>query len=255
METTLEREKRETLKDQRIVILGGSSGIGLATAKLLGDEGAKVTIASRNHERMDRALAALRQTKGAVTGEIVDASSREHVQQFFQHIGKFDHLILTLSGNEGAGEFRMLDLDILHHVFEAKFWPHLIAAQASLDFLRKDGSITFVSAVTAHTAYSGAAGLAAVNGALESIVPTLALELQPLRVNAVAPGLIATPWWSALPDDVRKNVFTQAAAVTPVKRVGRPEDVAGVISMLVCNTFMTATIIDCDGGARIRSSW
>jgi NAD(P)-dependent dehydrogenase (short-subunit alcohol dehydrogenase family) len=214
--------------------------------------GANIVIAGRQREKVDQALATL---EGSVTGEVVDSTSREEIQNFFRRIGPFDHLVLTLASNEGAGEFRTLDFDMLHRVFEAKFWPQLIAAQTSLDFLRKDGSLTIVSAVTGHTAFSGASGFAAVNGALEAMVPTLALELQPLRVNAVSPGGIDTPFWSDLPDDVRETLFAQSAAIMPVKRIGRPEDVAQVIAMLIDNSFMTSTIIDCDGGARIRSSW
>ncbi len=240
------------LNQQRIVILGGSSGIGLATARLLAEAGANVIIASRTPVKVTQALSTL---QGSVSGEAVDATSREETQNFFGRIGPFDHLVLTLAGHEGAGEFRTLDFDMLHRVFEAKFWPQLIAAQASLDFLRKDGSLTIVSAVTGHTAFAGASGFAAVNGALEAMVPTLALELQPLRVNAVSPGGIATPFWDDLPGEAREAFFAQAAAITPVKRFGRPEDVAEVITMLISNTFITSTIIDCDGGARIRSSW
>lgn len=240
------------LNQQRVVILGGTSGIGLATASRLAEEGASVIIGSRTPEKVAQALATL---PGSARGEVVDATSREQTLRFFKRIGPFDHLVLTLASNEGAGEFRTLDFDMLHRVFEAKFWPQLIAAQTSLDFLRKDGSLTIVSAVTGHTAYAGAVGFAAVNGALEATIPTLALELQPLRVNAVSPGGIDTPFWGELPAEMREALFAQAAAVTPVKRVGRAEDVAQVIVMLISNTFMTSTIIDCDGGARIRSSW
>jgi NAD(P)-dependent dehydrogenase (short-subunit alcohol dehydrogenase family) len=240
------------LDNQRVVIIGGSSGIGLATARILAEAGANVVIAGRQREKVDQALATI---DGSVIGEVVDATSREETQNFFRHIGPFDHLVLTLAGHEGIGEFRTLDFDMLDRVFKAKLWPQLIAAQTSLDFLRKDGSLTIVSAVTGHTAYSGAVGFAAVNGALEAIVPTLALELQPLRVNAVSPGGIATPFWDDLPSEAREAFFAQAAAITPVKRFGRPEDVAQVIAMLIDNSFMTSTIIDCDGGARIRSSW
>lgn len=240
------------LENQRVVIIGGSSGIGLATARIVAAAGANVIIAGRKPDKVDQALATL---GGSVSGEVVDATSREETQNFFRRIGPFDHLVLTLAGHEGAGEFRTLDFDMLHRVFETKFWPQLIAAQASLDFLRKDGSLTIVSAVTGHTAFAGASGFAAVNGALEAMVPTLALELQPLRVNAVSPGGIATPFWDDLPDEARETFFAQSAAITPVKRFGRPEDVAQVIALLISDTFLTGTIIDCDGGARFRSSW
>jgi NAD(P)-dependent dehydrogenase (short-subunit alcohol dehydrogenase family) len=237
------------LSNQRVVIIGGTSGIGLATARLLATAGAQVIIAGRNQEKVTQALATI---EGIVIGEVVDATSREETASFFRRIDSFDHLVLTLAGNEGAGEFRTLDFDMLRRVFEAKFWPQLIAAQTSLDFLRKDGSLTIVSAVTAHAAYPGAAGLGAVNGALEAMVPSLARELQPLRVNAVSPGLIVTPWWNFLPDDAREGFFAQNATATPVERVGQPEDVAAIIAMLISNTFLTGTIIDCDGGAHLK---
>jgi len=240
------------LNNQKVVIIGGTSGIGLATARLLAAEGAQVIIAGRKKKKVEQVLAVL---EGSVTGEVVDATLREDVQNVFQRIGAFDHLVLTLASNEGAGEFRTLDFEMLRRAFDAKFWPQLVAVQSSLEFLRKDGSLTIVSAVTGHTAFAGAAGFAAINGALEAVVPTLALELQPLRVNAVSPGGIATPFWGDLPDDVREAFFAQSAAITPVKRFGQAEDVAQVIEMLINNTFMTSTIIDCDGGARIRASW
>ncbi len=237
------------VNDQRVVIIGGTSGIGLATARILARAGAHVTIAGRNREKVAQALATI---EGAATGEVVDATSREDTTALFHRLGSFDHLVLTLAGNEGAGEFRTLDFAMLRRAFEAKFWPLLLAAQTSLDFLRKDGSLTIVSAVTAHTAYPGAAGLGAVNGALEAMVPSLARELQPLRVNAVAPGLIATPWWNFIPDEAREGFFAQNATTTPVERVGQPEDVASVIALLISNTFLTGTIIDCTGGTHLK---
>lgn len=238
-----------SLSNQRVVIIGGTSGIGLATARTLASAGARVIIAGRTPEKVTQALATI---EGAVSGEVVDATSREETASFFRRTGSFDHLVLTLASNEGAGEFRTLDFEMLRRVFEAKFWPQLNAAQTSLDFLRKDGSLTIVSAISARVAFPGAAGLGAVNGALESMIPSLARELQPLRVNAVAPGLIATPWWNFLPEEARDGFFAQNGAATPVGRVGQPEDVAEVIAMVINNTFLSGTIIDCDGGAGLK---
>lgn len=110
------------LNKQRIVILGGSSGIGLATARLLAEAGADVIIASRTRKKVIQALATL---NGSVTGEVVDATSREEMRSFFGRIGPFDHLVLTLASNLGAGEFRTLDFDMLHRAFATKFWPQL----------------------------------------------------------------------------------------------------------------------------------
>jgi NAD(P)-dependent dehydrogenase (short-subunit alcohol dehydrogenase family) len=223
--------------------------MGLETARTLAASRAQVIIAGRRREKVEQALASI---EGLATGEVVNANSREDTTAFFHRVGPFDHLVLTLGGNEGAGDFRTLDFDMLHRVFDDKFWPLLLAAQTSLDFLRKDGSLTIVTAITAHTPFPGGVALGAVNGALESMVPTLALELQPLRINAVAPGMIATPWWNNLPDQEREKLFSQMAASIPIKRIGRPDDVAQVITMFISNTFLTGIIVDCDGGAHLR---
>jgi NAD(P)-dependent dehydrogenase (short-subunit alcohol dehydrogenase family) len=114
------------------------------------------------------------------------------------------------------------------------------------------GSIVFVTAASARTPIPGTAGLAAINGAREAMVPTLALELKPTRVNAVSPGVVGTPWWDSLPSEQRESVFAQIAQSLPVGCIGMPEEVAEVILLLLQNGFMTGTVIECDGGIRIK---
>ncbi|GCE24079.1 SDR family oxidoreductase [Dictyobacter kobayashii] len=230
----------------------GSSGIGLATARLLAESGAAVTIAGRQQTRVDAALEQLHAWQLDIEGAVVDATSTEALRDFFWQVGSMDHLVLSLSGGEGQGEFRTLDLAALRRGFEAKFWPCLFAAQASLHTLRADGSLTFVTAASARTSIAGTAGLAAINGALNATIPTLALELKPLRVNAVSPGVIRTAWWDKMPAEARENYFAHMASHLPVQRVGQAEDVAQAIQFLITNSFMTGCIIDCDGGARIH---
>jgi NAD(P)-dependent dehydrogenase (short-subunit alcohol dehydrogenase family) len=238
------------LKNQRIVILGGSSGIGLAAARLFVTQGAEVIIGSRSAEKVEQAITAINASN--VQGQAVDTTSRENVRAFFTNVGKFDHLVLTLGDSKGLGEFRTLDLDDVRAGFEVKFFGHLLAAQESLEFLRQDGSITFITAASARTSYVGVAGIGAINGALETIIPGLALELKPLRVNAVSPGVVDTAWWSGFPAEARAGLFAQTAASLPVGRVGQPEDIAEVIALLVSNSNITGSIFECDGGARIK---
>ncbi|WP_192756421.1 SDR family oxidoreductase [Actinopolymorpha pittospori] len=127
----------------------------------------------------------------------------------------------------------------------------MLAYLFAIQHAQVTGSITLVSAASARAALPGTVTLAAVNGAVERIVPPLAAELAPVRVNAVSPGIIDTPWWSFLPEDQRQAQFAAAAQGLPANRIGRPDDVAQAIRYLVHATFVTGTILPVDGGATV----
>jgi NAD(P)-dependent dehydrogenase (short-subunit alcohol dehydrogenase family) len=239
-----------TIKNDHAVIIGGSSGIGLATAHRLLDEGMKVTIAGRDNNRLDAAISRL---QGNVTAISFDATDRAQVEPFFEDIDRFDHLVLTFGSGRGLGAFRQLDLAEVRRGFEEKVWPHLHCAQVASKVIRKEGSMTFISAVTAQMAAPGTAGLAAANGVLTTLTPLLAAELRPLRVNAVCPGVIDTPWWTFLPENQRKAAFLDYAGKTPVGRVGVPDDIAEAIAFLVRDSFMTGHVLVCDGGLQLAA--
>ncbi|WP_345357227.1 SDR family oxidoreductase [Actinoallomurus liliacearum] len=226
----------------RVVVLGGTSGVGLAIAESCAANGDEVLVTGRDPEKL-KAVA-----EKVAVAEAVDGRSAEDVRAFFGRHGRFDHLVLALSGASGAGALRDLKMDDLRAGFEGKFFPHLLAAQAALDTIAEDGSITFITAASAQGSMPGTAGLAAVNGALERAVPPLAAELAPIRVNAVSPGVIDTPWWSFLPEEQRREQFAAYAEQTPVRRVGRPEDVADAVRYLMGAGFVTGRVLTCDGG-------
>lgn len=238
------------LQGQYAVVVGGSSGVGEAAATLLAADGAEVLIAGRDQGRLD---AARERIGGRTAARQLDGTDPEQVRAFFGGDRKIDHLVLSLSGSAGSGPIATLDLEELAAGFDGKFWPFLRILQAALPQLSPEGSVTFVTAASARAAFPGTAGLAAINGALEAVIPPLAVELAPLRVNAVSPGVIDTAWWSAMPAESRAELFDGLAAATPVGRVGRAEDVAAVIRMLVGNTFMTGTVIDCTGGVNLAT--
>jgi len=238
-----------SLSGQRVVIMGGSSGIGLATAKAAAAAGAFVVVTGRDPGKLRAAGAALSDTAETT---VVDATSFDALKVFYKRLGSFDHLVLTVTGRVGGGPFSGLTIDALRQAFEAKFFAYFMAMQAGLEALSTGGSIVLVTASSARTSYAGTAGLAAVNGAIEAMVPTLALELKPTRVNAVSPGIIDTPWWAEWPKEQREAAFAQIAASSPVGRIGQPEDIAQAILLLLENSFMTGTIIECDGGIRIK---
>ena len=209
--------------------------------------GMKVTITGRHAERLDSAC---RSTAGA-QAVLMDAAATDTLSATLSRIGSFDHLVLALGSGKGFGPFTTVSVADVRRGFEEKVYPHFAVAQAALPFLRKDGSITFVSAVSAHAATPGTAGIGAANAAVAMFVPILAAELRPLRVNGVSPGVVDTPWWNFLPEEQRQVVFAEYAAKTPVGRVGVPEDIAQVIAFLISNTFMTGHVIVCDGGLRL----
>ncbi|MFE4362071.1 MULTISPECIES: SDR family oxidoreductase [unclassified Kitasatospora] len=233
---------------QRVVVMGGSSGIGEATATAFAADGAEVVVTGRDRDRLDAAVARI---GGKTTGHPLDATDPAALAAFFATTGVVDHLVVAVSGAAGAGPFAQLDLAELAAGFDAKFWPQVRVLQAALPHLREDGSVTLITAASARAAFPGTAGLAAINGALEAMVPPLAVELAPLRVNAVSPGVIDTPWWDRVPAEQRAALFEGLAATTPVGRVGRAEDVARAIHLLAANGFVTGVVLDCTGGANL----
>ncbi|MGW6754624.1 SDR family oxidoreductase [Streptomyces sp. NPDC055006] len=234
----------------RVVVMGGSSGIGEATATLFAATGAEVTITGRDQARLDQAAA---RVGGKTTAHRMDATDPADIDAFFAQSGPIDHLVVAVSGSAGSGPFAELDLADLAAGFEGKFWPQVRILRAALPQLRADGSVTLITAASARAAFPGTSGLAAINGALEAMVPPLAVELAPLRINAVSPGVVDTPWWDRVPAQQRQALFEGLAATTPVGRVGHPADIARAIHSLATNGFITGVVLDTTGGANLAT--
>lgn len=238
------------LEGQRILVLGGTSGIGLATARAAAEAGAAPIVAGRDPARLARALEAVPR---GVEGRTVDATDRAALDRLVGELGRLDHLVLTLAAGGGAGAFATLDLAALRRTVEGKAWAFLEALQAVLPVLRGDGSVVLVTAATARAALPGTAGIAFNNGALNAVVAPLAVELAPLRVNAVCPGVIETPIFAAWPEAERARFFARARAA-PLGRPGRPEEVALAILELVANPYVTGVLLEVDGGMRLTGA-
>ncbi|MFF2818986.1 SDR family oxidoreductase [Kitasatospora cineracea] len=233
--------------ERTALVVGGTSGIGLETARQLRARGAAVHVAGRSKERLE----ALAVSDPELIGHRADGGDRGQIAEVLSTIGTLDWLVVSLSGAEGAGPFAELDLDALRGAFEAKFWGQLTTVQAALPHLSEDGSITLVTAISARTGMPGTAGLAAVNGALEAMIRPLARELAPRRINAVSPGLVDTPWWDGLPRDARDAYFAQAAAQLPTRRIASPADVAEAVVLAATNRNLTGTVLESDGGLHL----
>ena len=234
---------------EHVVIVGGSSGIGLSTARLLLKQGYKVTIVGRSASRLALACDKL---EGDYHSFVMDATESLTLPDQFAHLGSFSHLVLALGSSRGAGPFASVSLEEVRAGFEEKVYAHFATAQAALPHLTRGGSMTFIAAVTAHAAMPGTAGIGAANAAVAALVPVLAAELQPLRVNAVSPGVTDTAWWSFLSEAERESVFADYASKTPVGRVGQPDDIAQAVAFLIANTFISGQTVICDGGLSLR---
>lgn len=237
------------MSTQRSVIAGGSSGIGLATARRLLELGHEVTILGRNEARLAAAKSAL----GSATAIEADATDVEGIKSVFAKVGGFDHLVVALGSHKGLGPIATVDLGEVRQGFEEKVFAHFNCVQAALPHLARTGSITLLSAVSAYTSMPGTAGIGAASAAIDMMVPILAAELKPLRVNGVAPGIIDTPWWDFLPPEQKEAAFADYSSRTPVGRIGTAEDIAGAVAFLIGNSFMTGHTVVCDGGVRLAA--
>jgi NAD(P)-dependent dehydrogenase (short-subunit alcohol dehydrogenase family) len=236
-----------SMKDQTVIVFGGGSGIGEATALEARRAGAEVVIVGRERTQLDEAARRI----GGARAAVADATDSAAVARVFSELGKVDHVVIGVSGSKGAGLLSDLDFEQLQQAFAEKTIAQLRVAQAAARSVRAGGSITFISAASARSVIRGTAGLAAVNGAIEAVVPILAVELQPIRVNAVSPGIIDTAWWSRVPAEAKAALFRSAEANLPVHRVGRPEEVAKTLLLLMQSGFVTGSIYEVDGGSHL----
>jgi NAD(P)-dependent dehydrogenase (short-subunit alcohol dehydrogenase family) len=231
------------LAGKKVVVVGGSSGIGLATAEMAKAEGADVIIASRNAERVKAAAGKL-----GARGIAADVTSDQSVDDLFRACGPIDHVVVT-AAQLRTGPFKTVAMDDVRATLEGKLWGAWRCARAA--DIKPGGSLTLVSGFLSIRPRPNAAIVSVSNGALESLARALALELAPIRVNCVSPGIVDTPIRAAMPEAARKEMLDKAAAALPVRRVGHGDDVARQILAFMANGFMTGSIVYLDGGALI----
>jgi len=231
------------LAGQKVVVVGGASGIGFSTAELANREGAMVVIASRNADRLKAAA-----EKISATAVVADVTSDESVTALFRQCGPVNHVVVT-AAQLRTGPFRTVTMEDVRATMESKFWGAWHVARSAQ--IRAGGSLTLVSGFLSVRPRPAAAIVGAVNGALESLARSLALELAPVRVNCVSPGIIDTPIRAGMPQDVRREMLAKTAAGLPVGRVGAAEDIAQQILTFMTVGFVTGSIVYVDGGALV----
>lgn len=234
-----------------ILIVGGGSGMGLALARRCLDARARVVIVGRNEDRLARACEDLGRP-ARLTSVAADISREEQVADLFGQVGTIDHIVSTAADIEGAYELLpSLELHAARRVVESKFYGPLLLAKYGAPRLSTAGSITFVSGIAAYRPAARGSVVAAINAALEGLVRALAVELAPIRVNAVSPGWVDTSIWTLVAGDRKDDTLGAMAKRLPVGRVGQPDDIADAIGFLMGNTFTTGTTLHVEGGHRL----
>jgi NAD(P)-dependent dehydrogenase (short-subunit alcohol dehydrogenase family) len=234
------------LDGKRVVIIGGSSGIGLETARLALAAGALVTIAGRSEERLGRAAKALSPGGDRLRTVVADLSDESSIRSLFAEETRVDHVFVPAGELQpGGGDLLKSDCDGLRSILEVRLLgvTHVVR-QARTKM--KGGSLTLMSGLYSTRPAAGGGMAAAAVAAVEGMTRALALDLAPIRVNAVAPGLIDTPLWDAF--GPQRAAILASGARLPVGRIGRPEEVAAAVIFLMSNGFVTGAILPIDGG-------
>lgn len=234
-----------TLREQRIIVIGGSSGMGLATARAAAHEGATVTVVSSRPERVDAALTSL---PAGCDGAVVDVRDEDAVAQFFRRVGELDHLVFTAGDAFTPRPLAELDLATARAVLEVRFWGAVAAIASAAPRIRAGGSIALTTGTVVQRPVPGAALAAAGAGAAEGLVRGLATELAPVRVNAVRAGAIRTPLWDAVPPPQREVALARLAERTLLGAIGEPVEIALAHLYLMQNRYVTGTVLTVDGG-------
>ena len=235
-----------SLDGKRVVVIGGGSGIGFAVAELARGLGAELVIASSRAATVE---AAVERLTGA-TGRIIDLRDEPGVAAFFQELGAFDHLAIT-AGDWGGAMFAPtaeIDLAQARDGLAVRFWGALAAAKHGCRTIAQDGSITLTSGMLAHRPIKGAPIATAVGGAVEHLARGLAIDLAPVRVNAVCPGIILTDHVTQTMPEARLQAFV---APLPVPRAGSPAEAAKAYVYLMLNGYATGQILPVDGGGLV----
>jgi NAD(P)-dependent dehydrogenase (short-subunit alcohol dehydrogenase family) len=232
------------LQGARVIVVGGSSGIGLAAARLARHAGADVTIAGRSQERLAQAQRELGEVR-TIAADITDEAA---VGQIFEGLGRVDHVLVS-AGPLGTGTIVENDLATLRRIVDERLWGLIYVVRHARP-LMTNGSLTFTSGGLSSRPRRGMAMFTASLAAVEALAQALALELAPVRVNAVTPGLIDTPLLDATYGPDRDTLVSNRAAILPGKRIGTPDEVAQAILMLMTNEYITGEVLHVDGGGR-----
>ena len=231
-----------TLQDKTILVVGRGSGIARAVALLARSEGARVIVAGR-----DRAKLANSYDDAGISAETIDITDDDSIVALAERVGRVDHVVSTASAR-ARGKLADLQRQNLLESFDTKVIGPTMLAKHFASQINPGGSFVLFSGVHAFKHNVGYLGVGITNGAVDFLTRWLAVELAPIRVNAISPGVIDTGAWDAMGDDGKRDYFEHIAAHNPAGRIGTPDDIAAAVLFAMTNTFMTGVTLKIDGG-------
>jgi NAD(P)-dependent dehydrogenase (short-subunit alcohol dehydrogenase family) len=234
------------LQDKRVVVLGGSSGIGLAVVQLAAAQGAKVVIASSNAERVHQAVESIGRE---AQGQAVNLADEQAVATLFSKLGPFDHLVFTAGDSLHLHDLASTDLQQARRAFELRYWAALAAVKYGGPYIRKEGSVVLTTGIAGQRPQKGWVIAASVCGTIEALTRALAIEFAPIRVNAVSPGVVRTNLWQNMGAEEREALFESVGNSLPVGRVGEASDIAQAYLFLMQQGYGTGQTVVVDGGS------
>jgi len=232
-----------SLKDQTVLVIGRGSGLARAIALAAVDAGARVVVAGRHQE----ALRAVYADEPSVSTDTVDLTDEGSIAALGERLGSVDHVVSTASAR-ARGRIADLDRDALRLSFDTKVIGPLMLAKHLAPRMSQDGSFVLFSGVAATKIAIGTLGVAITNAAVDTLARSLALELAPIRVNAISPGVIDTGAWDAFGEQGKADYFAGISARNPARRIGAVEDIAQTVMFALTNTFLTGQTLHVDGG-------
>ena len=232
-----------SLKDQTVLVIGRGSGLARAIALAAQDAGAQVIVAGRSAE----VLAAAYADEPGIGTETVDLTDEASIAALGERLGPLDHVVSTASAR-ARGRVADLDRDAIRLSFDTKVIGPLMLAKHLAPRMNPGGSFVLFSGVAAAKIAIGTLGVAITNAAADTLARSLALELAPIRVNAISPGVIDTGAWDAFGEQGKADYFADISARNPARRIGTSDEIAQGVLFALTNTFLTGQTLHIDGG-------
>jgi len=236
-----------SLANQTVLVVGGSSGLGFAVAKAAQREGARIILSSSNEARITAAIDRLGGATSNVSGGVIDLNTEAGVTSFFEKHGAVDHVVYT-AGDTGVlnAKFPGLDLDKSRGIWDIRYWGVLNVAKIAPKYIHV--SLTITGGASSHRPFKEWSALAPIVGAMPSLVRALSIDLAPLRVNVITPGLVDSEMWDVKDDVTRKAMLDQGREKTLVGHVAKPDEIADAYLFAIKCKYFTGQEVVVDGG-------